>query len=288
MRNRLWLNLLMLLLAGILILVVIYEPGKQPEPVEPKLTSLRADDISHILISRTTGEDIELAKQNGRWQMLKPYHLPANDFRVRSLLRLSETESKSDHDLGKLNPATYGLDKPRASVTFNHKTKIIFGKTEPLQHHRYVQIGNRLHTIFDTFYYQATGSVSMFLDHSLLPPDAKITRLVLPDLQLQLENGQWQRTPPHAELSADASVELINNWRHAQAQELRTGGDTKTKAGIEIYLQDRSEPLRFHLQHREDEYLLTRLDNGLQYVFAEDVGEQLLTLPKTDPAEEKK
>lgn len=284
MASRLWLNLALLLLIAILGIIVFYEPGKQPAPVPVRLTQLTPASITHIHIKRISGKDIELVKEaNGQWWMHNPYYLPANEFRVQSLLRLAETESLSNHALDQLQPATYGLDQPRAIVTFDRSTQISFGNTEPLQQRRYVQIGDQLHTIVDTFYYQAAANPTIYLNHALLPPDANIRKVVLPELQLAFKDGQWQRTPLHPEYSADATIELINNWRHAQALELRTNDVKDARADIEIVLAEQAEPIRFKLLQTEDETSLIRLGMGLQYVIANDTYDSLLALPEADP-----
>jgi hypothetical protein len=283
MTSRLWLNLALFLFVVILISIVVFEPGKEPPAMLPRLTQLTSAEITHIHIKRATGKDIELVKEtNGQWWMHNPYYLPANEFRVQSLLRLAETESLSNHNLADLQPASYGLNQPRAIVTFNRNTQIRFGDTEPLQQRRYVQIGDQLHTIVDTFYYQAAANPTIYLNHALLPPSANINKLVLPKLQLLLKNGQWQRNPPYPDYSADASIELINNWRYAQALELRPSEVKDGKADIEVYLTEQSEPIRFKLLQTEDEVILLRLGLGLQYVIAKDLYAKLSTLAEPD------
>lgn len=288
MTSRLWLNLALLLLLVILLLVVVYEPGKEVEPAPAKLTQLTPETITHIHLQRATGNDIELSKESdNQWWMLNPYYLPANNFRVQSLLRLAETESLGSHPLKDLQPATYGLDKPRAVVTFNRTVQIKFGDNEPLQQRRYVQVGDLLHTVMDTFYYQAAGNPTTYLAHSLLPPKVDIVKLVLPGLQLVYQEGQWQRTPPHNELSADSSVELIDRWQHAQALELRPTDSKDGKADIEIYLKNQPDPVRFKLLQTEDEVGLIRLGTGLQYILADDVYHHLLSLPQPETQADK-
>ena len=288
MASRLWLNLALLLLLGILLLVVVYEPGKEVEPAPAKLTQLTPETISHVHLKRATGKDIELVKASDeQWWMHNPYHLPANNFRVQSLLRLSQAESLSSHPLKELQPATYGLDKPRAVVTFNRAEQIKFGDTEPLQHRRYVQVGELLHTVVDTFYYQAAGSPTNYLAHNLLPATVEIVRLVLPDLQLVRKEGQWQRTPPHTALSADANIELINHWQHAQALELRPTDIKDGKADIEIYIKNQPAPIQFQLLQTEDEISLIRLGVGLQYIIADEVYHRLLSLPAPEAQADK-
>ena len=283
MASRLWLNLALLLLLGILLLVVVYEPGKEFKSPTAKLTHLTPETVTHIHLQRVTGKDIELVKgSDDQWWMHNPYHLPANNFRVQSLLRLTQADSLSSHPLKDLQPATYGLDMPRAVVTFNRSEQIKFGDTEPLQQRRYVQVGDQLHTVVDTFYYQAAGSPTNYLTHNLLPAATDIVKLVLPDLKMVRQKGQWQRTPPHAELSADASIELINHWQHAQALELRATEIKDGKADIEIYIKSQSEPIRFKLLQTEDETSLIRLGIGIQYTVTDEVYQRLLSLPAAE------
>jgi len=288
MASRLWLNLALLLLLGILLLVVVYEPGKKVEPPPTRLTQLTPETVNHVHLKRVTGNDVELVKESdGQWWMHNPYHLPANEFRVQSLLRLTQAESLSNHALSGLQLVTYGLDKPRAVVTFNRTEQIKFGDTEPLQQRRYVRAGDQLHTIVDTFYYQAAGSPTNYLSHNLLPPAADIVKLVLPDLQLTIKEGLWQRTPQYSELSADASIELIDNWQHAQALELRPTEVKDGKADIEVYINNQADPIRFKLLQSEGEISLIRLGMGLQYIIADDVYQRLISLPAPEPEPDK-
>ncbi len=296
MKSRLWLNLALLALVGVLVLLVIYEPGSDKPPAPSPLTTIKSEAITRILIRRENpgkpAEEIRLEKTGNRWFMRQPYAMPADDFRVRSLLRLAETASLGRHDLGGLTLATYGLDAPRATVTFNDDTVIRFGKTEPLSHRRYVQLGDQLNLIEDLYYYQAAGNLSLYLSHALLPPDSKITRLQLPELRLELKDGTWQRTPPHEAISADASAELITAWQHAQAVEVRTGQavpENRHLPVIRVQLQDQDAPIEFFLdsqgEKKDSETLLIRRDNGLQYVINPDLARQLLGLAASEEEE---
>ena len=85
MTSRNLLNLVLLTVVAVLIVLVVYEPGLEPAPVNPGLTQLTQDDITHIHIQRDTDEDVELQKVNGIWQMLKPYPVLAHDFRVQTI-----------------------------------------------------------------------------------------------------------------------------------------------------------------------------------------------------------
>lgn len=283
MRSRLLLNLALLLAIIGLALLVIYEPGKQPEPTLPKLTGLKPQDVSTIHIQRVTTNPVTLYKHQEIWYMREPYKLPANDFRVQSLLRLLQTESHAQHDLSKLDPAKYGLDKPRATITFNDKLKIEFGNTESLSKQRYVRIGNTLHLIVDTFYYQAASPATGYASHAILPP-GKITALQLPDMQLTLKDGHWQLQPPREDRSADVLTELIDNWQSAQAIQLKPfEAKNLPKVDIQVTLSDQKQPIRYSLQKTGDDISLLRQDVRMRYFISEDTLNQLTKLPAPTP-----
>ncbi len=281
MRSRLLLNLGLLVLVGILVAIVVFEPGKQPEPKPRPLTTLKPESITKLKLVRGPDDVIEFEKRDGRWWLVKPWQLPARDFRVQGILRLLKADSQSRHDLASLDLAKFGLDKPRASVTFNGELTIDFGGTEPLAQRRYVRIGNDLHTIIDTFYYQVAATPESFVDLALLPPDAKIVRLVLPDLTLELKDGKWQRTPAHPELSADASIELVDAWRQTRALDVRPKAklpETRPAGQAEVWLDGRDKPLRFSiLRHENDTYLL-RKDVNLAWQVTKEAADKLLKL----------
>jgi len=141
MSSRNILNLVLLSIVLALVAIVVFEPGQTPKATNPALTNLKQENIHHILIQRDTGKDVELKKINGVWQMLKPYPLLANDFRVQSLLRLAETNSYSRHDLATLDIKKFGLDTSHAKITFNQQAPIIFGGNDALQQ-RYFLLSN--------------------------------------------------------------------------------------------------------------------------------------------------
>lgn len=279
MSSRLWLNLGLLVLVGVLVLLVVYEPGKEAPPQPDTLTSLLPEQVNHVLITRQNDEPIELEKVGDLWWMRQPWPLPANDFRVRSLLRLLQAETPGHHDLGQLDRARYGLEPPLATVTFNRELTIEFGTTAPLQQRRYLAVGNQLHALFDSFYYQVASKPVIYLSQALLPPGANIEKLVLPELTLTLQDGSWQIDPPQPDRSADAPVELVNQWRTVQALSVRPVDRPAGKADIEIFLAGEQESLRFRLQQSGETTSLTRMDPGLEYTLAPDKLAQLLSLP---------
>jgi len=287
MTSRTLLNLALLLIVLILVALVMFEPGKTPGPEAVLLTDLKNSDISKIKIVRKDRDTIELEKQSGHWQMLAPFKLPANDYKVASVLKLLETESVAQYNFAALDPARFDLVSPTVSISFNDSLRLDFGNTEALHKQRYVRIGKQLHLIADYYYYQLVSNSTDYLDHALIAEDGKIIRLELPDLTLALTDGKWTLSPKNEDYSADAYTDLLNEWRHAHAVELRPlkSGEKKDSASkqIRIFLQGSKSPISFALHQTEDEFILTRADKNIEYVMAADKTGALLGLQKSVP-----
>ena len=291
MTSRTLLNLALLLIVLILVALVVLEPGKTPEPEAVLLTDLKDTDVSKVKIVRKDRDTIELEKKSGHWQMLAPYALPANDYKVASVLKLLATETAARYNLSDLDPARFDLLTPALSISFNDSLKIDFGNTEPLQKQRYVRIDRQLYLIPDYYYYQLVGTSTDYLDHALIPKGEKIIRLELPDLTLALKEGKWTLSPENKDYSADAYTDLLNEWQHAHAVELRAmkSEDKKNPSNkplgkqIRVFLQGSEIPIRYTLHRTEDEFVLIRPDKNIEYVMASDKADALLGLQKSTP-----
>ena len=223
MSKRNLLNLILLVLIFVLIALVIYEPGKDIPITPPSLTNLKENDISHIKVKRLSADqieqEIEFNKTSTGWEMIKPYKLPANVFRIDSILKLLSALSLSQNNLTNLDLNTFGLEKPKVTIIFNN-TSIAFGHNKSLKNNRYVKIASTLHMIADTFFYQLTAKTESYISHKLIPEKSNITKIVLPNLKLEQANNRWDVTPKVDNISADAINQLINEWKLSQAYDV--------------------------------------------------------------------
>ncbi|MGD8711448.1 MAG: DUF4340 domain-containing protein [Thiohalophilus sp.] len=282
MRSRLLLNLVLLVVVtGLVILVVKTPKNKDVAPVT-HLTKLTPEDIQRIELQRQNGKTIILVKQNSTWLMQAPYQLEANDYRVQALLRLSQAEYQSQHDLEGRDPALYGLEQPLSTITYNGSLTIDFGENEPLSQQRYARIGQSLYLIPDTYYYHTISPATGYLSHALLP-EGKITSLSMPGLALTQHNGQWHAQPAQPQASADALTELIANWRAAQGLRLEPYQGKLPQADIQVILDSREEPIRFTLQRQDGKLSLLRHDAHMRYAINKEIHDQLLKLPEPVP-----
>ena len=287
MTTRNLLNLVLLGIVIVLVLVVVYEPGKAPEKATPKLTALKKESVNKIFIKRTDKQDVQFERLNNSWQMTAPYQLPANDFRIDSILRLVEADSHSQHDLTQLEKTNFKLDKPEVVVTFNDSLNIAFGGNEPLNHRRYVQIENTLHLISDTVYYHLSGKPTALVSLQLLPKKVAINAIHLPDRKIELKDGRWNIENEPKDMASDAVTQLLNEWKLAQALDVVEAKETPSKEQVKIFIEGQEKPVVFSIVKRKPDFVLLREDKGVQYQLTEDSAERLLQLAKVEPEEEK-
>lgn len=286
MSKRNILNLVLFVFILALIALIVYGPGKDKPVIPNKLTSLKVEDINHIEIDRhqatASQQNITFKKGNNGWEIVKPYQLTANTFRIESILKLLSTVSLSQNNLNNLDQANFGLTKPRTTITFNHNTDIIFGHNKSLKHHRYVKIGSTLHMIKDTFYYQLTAKTESYIDHKLLPEKSKIKKLSLPGLILEQIDGKWNKIPTPDSFSADSINQLINEWQLSQAYDLsKVKTQPDTKPDITIHLKN-NEVIHFKIKSDKENFSLLNIDSGLRYILSVDRKDKLFKLPSIE------
>ncbi len=278
MKTRWLLNIALLVVIAVLVSVVVLSPEDKPAEA-PSLTTLKQSDVDRVDITRPNQPSILLEKSDGQWRMLEPYSVAANSFKVEAILGLLETGSFAQYDVKDLELANFGVDKPLAAVNINDALTIEFGNSEPISNRRYVRIGDTLHLINDTFYYQLGVKAHTFVDHGLLPTDAKLSEIVLPDFKLRFVTGAWIVEPRREKDYSDAATQLVDEWRNSQAISVAP----YEKADVEktVTVKFRYGPtVHFELRQTDNGLILARADTGLQYTVSKDVADRLLKLPE--------
>jgi len=279
MSKRNLLNLGLLLLIGVLVLLVIYEPGIDTPKENPRLLNIDRDAVKQIRIERQGQDTVELVRdESDKWQLTTPLAIGASDFRISSLLRITEQKSLGNYPADSERLARFGLEKPRATLTLNNKITIAFGDNTQLDQRRYVQIGDRVHLVSDTLYYHLIGAYTTFIRQELLPEGSSINALTLPELTVRWQEDRWNVEPRPDEFSADQVTRLIDAWKLASAVQVKPY-DGKEGESITLELKDKEAPIAFLLTARTPDLVLARPELGIQYHLAESSGVELLKLP---------
>lgn len=275
--SRTLLNLGLLAALALLALLAIYEPGKEKPPEQPRLIEFTSDGISSLRIERVNGPAIVLERQQGTWRMTEPQQIGVNDFRISSLLRISELKSLGHFTASPESLAQYGLDAPSATLIINGTTRIEFGNSTPIDQRRYLRIGDTIHLITDNFYYHLIGAPTTYASNNVLDGKDGLVRLELPGLLLAQQESKWSATPQPENFSADQITRLIDHWRHAQALEVAPYDGRKGEM-VRITRTGSDEPLVFLVTERTPELILARPDLKVQYHMPPSSAAELLTL----------
>ena len=261
-----------------MVVLAIYEPGKKIPPASSKLTKLAPKDINKIVIEQPQQPNIILKRNKNGWEMLEPLHIPANDILIDNLLSITTSNSHSRYSVSKVELDQFNLNTPDLKISFNDTT-LAFGTTEPLGGSRYVLTNNEVHLITDRYTHLIRGKMTALVSPKILPGNAILTRLELPDLTLQSSNDGWTASPDTNFKSSDQIQKLLDEWHYARAMQVKQDNilpaDSEKISAITIHTSNNGI-YRFKLILQKDEIILYRSDMKLSYHFDKQTGERLL------------
>lgn len=202
-----------------------------------ELMTFNMDDANKITIQSTAGGQIEVDKQAGKWQIVRPAHYLADSDTVAQLLtalanaRVADFVDDAPTDLGK-----YGLEKPQLDVgVFTGKDdarhSLLFGLALPeaSKHAFYVKRGSEpyVFSVEDTLIGKVNLNVLDLRDKTVMAFDpAKTGRLEIDNRgkQYTLErgkDGKWQvtangKTSPANGAAVQTFLDELSNLKGAK------------------------------------------------------------------------
>lgn len=245
------------------------------------LTDLELASINTIKIIRSTANEILFQKENGQWWMHEPYHLPANEFRINTLLKLPGAHSYTRFRKNEVELERFLLNEPVVSVVFDN-TRIDFGDTSPIGEQRYVLVNDTVHLINDSLYQQLQTPATFFLKTKLLPEDSGIKAINFPDYRVSKHEGIW-KVDPGLDISADNITRLVHAWRNADAISIRDYEGSDNTGTVRVELED-GNIFEFLIVTPPPQLVLARSDIGLQYHISGYDSEQLFLSSEHDQA----
>lgn len=274
-----------LLLAAILVAgVALLMLDGNDEPKDTPLTPLQPEDVTQLRIEHPEADAIALEKDGDEWMLTAPVAARSDRYEVNSLLALATTPMHKQFPSDGVDLAALGLAPPKYSVTLND-TRIAFGDTEPLQHQRYVQLGDRVALIDDL------GSAAFDADHAdlvaktLLPDGAELQRVALPDLTLVRTADGWQSEPLDASATPERIAPLVEAWSRARAMWNAAENEESPQGEAVALSLAGGEQIHLLVVAREPQLVVSRPDYGVRYHLSKALGEELLKLAPP-PAEE--
>lgn len=279
MSSRTLLNLALFCLAAILALIIVYRPGVEPGPVPQTLTALTGERISRIQVTRITREPLTFTRHADNWVLAESSELPASDVQIRALLAILQAYSARSYPADSLDLAALGLEPPQATLLLDN-TRLDIGLTDALDNMRYVKTGDTVFLVTDNYQHLINADWSNFVARKLLPANAGITRLQLPQLDLSMTaDGQWQLSPSDPAVSPAELQSLVDNWEQATAYYVRRYQQNASGETITLEFSNAAAPLTLHIVARTPELVLARVDQGIQYHLQGHTGKTLLAIP---------
>ncbi|MBD3618496.1 MAG: DUF4340 domain-containing protein [Chromatiales bacterium] len=269
-RTRLLINLGLLAAVGVLAAIALLRPGAEEVPA--RLTALEAEAIDRIVVQGEDQAPVELERRGAHWWMTRPWELEASPRRIEDLLGFARAPVHASYPADDLVLDRYGLAPPRMRLELDD-TVIAFGDTNPVSRSRYVRVGERVHLTDDTRPYLLNATPESYLGPRLLPRDAQIEALALPDLHITRAPGAgWQAD---ADVPADTLQARITAWQDAEALWAKPYTPREGLPTITVTLAD-GQTLTFAVAGTEPDLELARPDLGIVYTLPAEAAANLL------------
>lgn len=258
--------------------------SQKKEEKGPPLTALAPAAVTTIVLEHPGAPALRLEKHDGSWKLVAPVQADTDSFEVNSLIGLADTQVQQTLE-GEPDLAQLGLAPPAYVVTLNDQ-RIEFGGSEPLKFRRYVRHGGKVLLVADPPSAPLDKDYSDLVSKSLLPADARITRIALPGLTVEKNAAGAWTSPEQPQASPEQLQKLVDAWRNAKA--MWNGAETAEPAPAPagepatVTLAD-GRQLGFVVVEREPQFVLARPELRVRYTLAKSELETMLQLPAAEP-----
>ena len=228
----------------------------------PLLTVADPGSITSIEIRHNDNHTSISRQTDDRWQITQPISIPANNFRISSILKLLNAPVHTRYALDEIDLDSIGLKNPATTVQLD-AYNIAFGITNPATNRRFVRLDDAVYTIEDVYYPLLTSYFGTLVSLNLLPPDSKIEKLILLNQTIAKdEKGRWQS---NTEITADSIVDTLQRWQTQQAFGIHQYMQRQPLGEVFIYLQGREQPISYVVTDTAPWLIIARPELGLEY-----------------------
>ncbi len=274
MGQRTLINLALLLVVAGLALVIAFAPDEEPPLALEPLSHENPRAVSRIRLKQGAGTTVELRRVDGRWRLVEPMNIAANDFRVQTLVQMLEAPVHARMDAAPEQLARFGLAPPRARILLDDK-EVLFGDTEPIHGRRYLLYDGKVALVDDAFFSHVSSNAANYVNLALLGRDPTLQSFDLPGFRVYRVAGNWRVDSDDGNVNEDSALMLVDAWRQARATAVRPYEQSLDwNDVIRIELADGN--LRFDLARTKYEVILGRPELGIQYHLTKGAGARLL------------
>ena len=239
-----------------------------------KLTDIDLNNINTINIRHNKNNTLITKQKNDQWKITQPINISANNFRIKSILKLINTPVHKQYSLTEVDIRTLGLEKPKTTIQFN-KLTIEFGITNPVTNLRYVKANDTVYTIEDGYYPLISSHFGALVSLNLLPANSKVEKLILINQTIVKDDrGLWQS---NIDISADNIAKTIDHWQTNQAFGVHKFLQRKELGEVFIYTDKQQQPVSYLITDIDPWLIIARPELGLEYHLDIEAYNQLIT-----------
>ncbi len=257
------------LLAGLLALQLLiagglYASRQTPEAETLQMTLLAANDsVDNIVLKDNDGQQTQLKKVDGHWQLTEYYQLPAEQRKVSALIKKLQN-TKTGWPV-----ATTSASQERFEVSDDkHQRELILSQGENTLARFYLGTSpgfRKLHLRKagdDAIYAVAleshdfTAQASAWLDPGLLRPGGSIDALTGPGFQISKQGDQWQSAAADTRVVQKEAEKLLNALQNLRVSEARkiSGHDPQAGYILTVTVKDKEQRYQF-FEHDKQQYV---------------------------------
>jgi len=273
MKSRIFLNLALAALVGVLVLLVWLKP-KPTAQMEFKLSTLASASINRITIDKPGQPAIVLQNNPAGWRLIAPFQARAEGAAVGRLLEILAATSLQRFpatDLGR-----FQLDSPLLRLTLNDQ-EFSFGTQNTLTGEVYVATNGGVHPVAPSYLVYTMKMPADFAARAFLAEEEKLAGFEFADLKLsQNSDGKWLTSPARPNLSQDDINRWVDEWRHSSSLVTQPYDGTPPQESFTLRLGD-GKLIPCKILRREPDLVILREDEKLQYHFPAAIGKRLLS-----------
>ena len=276
MKQSLWLNVV-LLVAVVAAGAFVFLRSPADAPVEYAVSRITPAAAAALRIERSGARTVVAEKRNGTWFLTAPFDARADEFMIQRILAI--LQARTIHRFASTDLARFDLEKPRARLVIDGQS-FDFGMVSELSREQYVLTADAVYALSPRYGLALPLRPDALASRQLFAPDEKPVRISPPGFTVARSGQSWAVEPAHTDWSQDELKRWADAWRAASALRIEPYRDGEASESVRIVLNNGKE-LVIGVLSRKPEFALLRPDQNLQYYFAEEVGDRLLSAPGT-------
>jgi len=272
-----WVTLGLLLAAVLALGVFVWLKPPQTQQASFVLSASKPAEARTLRLARKGKPFATLEKRGDEWMITEPVKAPADPLQVLRLLAV--LEAKSGRHYPAADAAKFELDAPPSEITIDNQ-RFAFGAINNVTREQYVLTQEKIFAVELRFGAAVPADAMALLRKTILTPNETPVRFEFATFKVESDSKKWFTTPSAGDVSQDDFNRWVAQWREGSGLRTEMADARKTASEVVIILKD-SRKVALQVVQSTPELIVRRADLGLQFVFTEAVGKQMVSPPTT-------